>query len=345
MKKAVRRRLSQLVGLPNVFRRLDLIDGRLDQLDALSQVQAQLVSDLRAEAVAQGDFAVERAGEVTQRIVDEVQAQLVSEHVADLASVRRQIRGLETRELAVSESGSPSLKRSKTGRPKVVPRPTTISDALYAGLEDVFRGSESSITSRTAEYLPLLDDIDPQAPVLDLGCGRGEWMSLVNSTGRPSVGVDHNALFVDQCVSDGLDVVQADLIDTLKRQNGASLGAVTLFQVLEHLQFEEVVEIMELAVGALVPGGVLIAEVPNAKNLQVASGTFWIDPTHNRPWYPELLEFLARYAGFSSVTGRYLNPFGEMPTLEGVDPNIAQPLTSLLEGVFGPADYALIATR
>ena len=309
----------------------------------VDEVQAQLVSDLRAEAKSQGDFALERSIEVTQQIVGEIQSQL--------AAIRRQVRALETaqtsdKQVEPDKQGvPPSLNRSEINEPPSYARSSLISDALYAGIEDVFRGSESSITARAAEFLPLLNEIDPTAPLLDLGCGRGEWISLVNSTGRTAFGVDHNSLFVDQCVTNGLDVTRADLIEALRGQEAGSLGAITLFQVLEHLQFDQVVEILDLSLQALIPGGVLIAEVPNAKNLQVGSGTFWIDPTHNRPWYPELLEFLARHTGFSAVTGRYSNPLGQMPTLEGVEINIARPITDLLERVIGPADYALVATR
>ena len=325
----------------------------------VGEAQSRIVADLRAEAKSQGDFALERSIEVTQQIVGEIQSQIVGEIQSQivgeiqsqLAAIRRQVRALETaqtrdKQVEPDREGVPrSLNRSEINEPSSYARSSLISDALYAGIEDVFRGSESLITARAAEFLPLLNEIDPTAPLLDLGCGRGEWISLVNSTGRTALGVDHNSLFVDQCVTNGLDVTQGDLIEALRGQQADSLGAVTLFQVLEHLQFDQVLEILELSLQALIPGGVLIAEVPNAKNLQVGSGTFWIDPTHNRPWYPELLEFLARHTGFSAVTGRYSNPLGEMPILEGVQLNIARPIIDILERVIGPADYAVVATR
>ena len=357
MKEGFRARISRSIGLPNIYHRLDCVEERLNEFQEqlersievtqriLDEMQGQIVADLRAEAVAQGDFALERSIEVTQRILDEMQGQIVADHRAELASIRRQVRALETAQPNEKRLVSSSPNRLEIDEPSVFERSSLISDALYAGIEDLFRGSESSIAARAAEFLPLLDEIDPNAPLLDLGCGRGEWISIVGSTGRTAFGVDHNSLFVDQCVTNGLDVTRADLIEALRGQEAGSLGAITLFQVLEHLQFDQVVEILDLSLQALIPGGVLIAEVPNAKNLQVGSGTFWIDPTHNRPWYPDLLEFLARHSGFSAVTGRYSNPLGEMPTLEGVELNIARPITDLLERVIGPADYALVATR
>ena len=347
-----------------LFERVVNLESTTDHLKEVDHRLQQAISGFRQHASNQGDFALERSIEVTRRIVDEVQSQIISDLRAEaksqgdevtqrivgdvqseLAAIRRQVRALETAQPRDEQMTPSSLNRLESNNPASSEPSSFISDALYAGIEDVFRGSESSITARAAEYLPLLNEIDPSAPLLDLGCGRGEWISLVSSTGRTAFGVDHNALFVDQCVTNGLDVSRADLIEALRGQEAGSLGVVTLFQVLEHLQFDQVVEILDLSLQALIPGGVLIAEVPNAKNLQVGSGTFWIDPTHNRPWYPELLEFLARHTGFSAVTGRYSNPLGEMPTLEGVKSNIAQPITDLLERVIGPADYALVATR
>jgi hypothetical protein len=93
-----------------------------------------------------------------------------------------------------------------------------------------------------------------------------------------------------------------------------------------------------------VPGGLLIAEVPNAKNLRVASGTFWIDPTHQRPLFPELLLFLATEVGFKKSEGRYVNHFSPNREITGLDEGVEIALKSLLYLVEGPEDFALLAT-
>ncbi|MDA2989773.1 MAG: hypothetical protein O2815_11915, partial [Actinomycetota bacterium] len=143
----------------------------------------------------------------------------------------------------------------------------------------------------------------------------------------------------------GLEVEQGDIFERIRRQPNESLGAVTLFHVLEHLPFMAMVDLLGQACRALVPGGLLIAEVPNAKNVRVASGTFWIDPTHERPWYPDLLEFLARQAGFAEVSGEYANPLAPEPELEDLQTSVRGVISSLHEAINGPADYCLIARR
>jgi O-antigen chain-terminating methyltransferase len=215
---------------------------------------------------------------------------------------------------------------------------------FYAALEDVFRGDEADIAKRQAMYVPYVEkSVQPERPLVDLGCGRGEWLQVLQGHGLSAFGVDSNPTFVEQCVAAGLDVRAGNLVDFLRSAEPASLGAISMFQVLEHLPFAVVAEVMKLARQALAPGGVFIAEVPNAKNVRVGSGTFWIDPTHVRPWYPDALEFVASAAGFAEVEGLYLHPILDSPNLEGVPENIAVLLGRLLDAVDGPVDYALVA--
>jgi O-antigen chain-terminating methyltransferase len=93
-----------------------------------------------------------------------------------------------------------------------------------------------------------------------------------------------------------------------------------------------------------VPGGRLIAEVPNAKNLRVSAGTFWIDPTHQRPLFPELLMFLATEVGFSQADGVYANNLAPQHDLSGLPDGATTALRSVVDAVDGPGDFALIAT-
>ena len=103
----------------------------------VGEVQSQIISDLRAEAKSQGDFAVERSIEVTEQIVGEVQSQIVSDISAELAAIRRQVRALETAQPRDTQAVPPSLNRSEIYEPSSQARSSLISDALYAGIEDV----------------------------------------------------------------------------------------------------------------------------------------------------------------------------------------------------------------
>jgi len=117
-----------------------------------------------------------------------------------------------------------------------------------------------------------------------------------------------------------------------------------MFQVLEHLPFPLVVEVLREAQRTLIPGGVFIGEVPNAETLRVGASTFWIDPTHQRPLFPELLRFLAREVGFVSVDSSYANVLEEAPSFEGLPKSVTASLQKMHQQINGPGDFALIAT-
>lgn len=219
-----------------------------------------------------------------------------------------------------------------------------IDDSLYMALEDHFRGSEASIKERQSVYLPYVQEIvTDDAPLLDIGCGRGEWLTLLKENGIAASGIDTNTTCVHDCKSKNLDVSLRDLVDELTQTPEGSLGAVTMFQVMEHLPFLVLIDAFRLIRRALKPGGILIAEVPNAKNLRVSAGTFWIDPTHQKPLYPELLQFLATETGFSSADGLYLNNLSPGYDLSSLSDGARQAVESLVNAIDTFGDFALVA--
>jgi SAM-dependent methyltransferase len=220
-----------------------------------------------------------------------------------------------------------------------------VDSQFYAALEDRFRGSEPKITERQRYYLPEINDIARnQRRVIDLGCGRGEWLTLLQSEGVVCSGVDSNPVMISRCRELGLEVEHADLVSYVSTLPDSSAGAITLFQVAEHLSLANLLVVLRESRRVLVDGGKLIAEVPNAKNVRVGSGTFWIDPTHERPIFPEFLEFLAEYVGFKSVKGAYLNRLSPLTEPKDLGAELSAFVQSVTEALNGPADFALIAT-
>ena len=210
---------------------------------------------------------------------------------------------------------------------------------FYVALEDRFRGDPAIIAERQRVYLPLVEGLaDADHPVLDLGCGRGEWLHVLTGAGIAAVGVDSNPAFVGEVSDAGASVIEGDLVAHLRSAAPASVGAITMFQVVEHLPFPVLVDVMAECARVLRPGGVLIAETPNSLNLSVAATTFWLDPTHERPLHPELLKFIAKQVGFAKVDGWFLNDLnarGEDLT----DPALAR----LVAMIDGPGDFSLLA--
>jgi O-antigen chain-terminating methyltransferase len=255
-----------------------------------------------------------------------------------VAAMRQSIDVIRRQSAMVS---SPVTREQNTQVSSIAP---VIDDGLYVALENHFRGSRNVVAERQREYVDLLPTtISNETPLVDLGCGRGEWLLVLRDLNIPALGVDSNTVCAAECQESGLRIEESDLLDFLETRPDQSVGAFTLFQVLEHLPFPILVEVLRHVRRTLVPGGLLIAEVPNAKNLRVASGTFWIDPTHQRPLFPELLLFLATEVGFTNTDGRYVNDLSPEHDLAGLPQGAVVALESLLYAVDGPGDFALLA--
>ncbi|MGQ9830940.1 MAG: class I SAM-dependent methyltransferase, partial [Thermochromatium sp.] len=212
-------------------------------------------------------------------------------------------------------------------------------DDWYMEFEETHRGSAEDIRQRQRRYLPFVREAIPEPSagrVLDLGCGRGDWLALLGEEGFEALGVDNNAALVDAARRAGLHVHKADLFDYLKSLTPHSLAAITAFQLVEHLPLDNLLALFAEVRRVLRPGGLLILETPNPENLQVGAYSFWMDPTHVRPLPPPLLHQLARHFGFIDVRIERLNPWPQYrEDAESVDP-----LNRLL---YCGQDYALIA--
>ncbi|HEV8580675.1 MAG TPA: class I SAM-dependent methyltransferase [Thermoanaerobaculia bacterium] len=189
----------------------------------------------------------------------------------------------------------------------------------YLELERRYRGTEEEIRERIAAYLPDLKEAPAGAPVLDLGCGRGEALALLRDHGIAGRGVDSSARMVQLCRDRGLAAEEGDLFDVLAGVPEGSLGGVVSFHVIEHLPAGALDRLVRLAYRALKPGGVLILETPNPLSVVVAARNFWLDPTHVRPVHPESLKLLYELAGFDPVERLDLRPFVASERLPEID--------------------------
>ncbi|MCP3939453.1 MAG: methyltransferase domain-containing protein [Actinomycetia bacterium] len=212
---------------------------------------------------------------------------------------------------------------------------------LYARFENRFRGTREQVATSLQIYEDDLARLAANGPILDIGSGRGEWLSLLGSKGHDAYGVDTNSRFVDDCCERGLDVRLQDALEHLAAVPEGSLGAVTGFHIVEHLPFEVLIELMDRCMIALAPGGRILFETPNPTNLRVGAAGFYLDPTHLRPLHPELLQFVTTDRGFIDAEIRFLRPAREASTSPSDDATALEINWSL----FGPQDYAILATR
>jgi SAM-dependent methyltransferase len=290
-----------------------------------------------AAAMAQSIDAASQHAEAAVEYTSHVSEERLAQVKTELARTRRIVERLE-------KGGVEQPPPAADGIARAVQRPTPeVDDLLYLAIEDRFRGEPAEIKARQERYLPFLPDvIDEAHPVLDLGAGRGEWLAVLAEHDVPARGVDSNASCVDECREAGLRVDVGDLVDFLAASEDQSFGAISMFHVVEHLPFGVLADVIRECGRVLVPGGLLIAETPNALNLRVAATNFWLDPTHVRPLHPELLRLLADRGGFARTQDLFVNEIGTPLEFEPDGP-ADEWLQQFSRSLDGPGDYALLA--
>jgi O-antigen chain-terminating methyltransferase len=225
--------------------------------------------------------------------------------------------------------------------------PRQLPEAMLAATRafaDAFRGSEAEITGRVAEHLALLGGC---APVLDLGCGRGELLMVLQRAGIAASGVDADPAMVASCLRAGLSVQQGEAVEMLRMQPRESLGAVVALHLVEHLPAAGWMGLVEAAAQALRPGGVLLIESPNPDSLRVGAGLFWMDPTHRVPVHPDALAFVVRAVGLEVGEVRLAHEFPPEQHLArpGQSPEVRELAERLDKWLSAPRDFVLVARR
>ena len=211
---------------------------------------------------------------------------------------------------------------------------------FYRAFEDRYRGSRELITGRLQFYRPFIEPLVAEfgrVPAIDLGCGRGEWLEVMLSAGFDARGIDLDEGMLQSCVDLGLPAEKGEAIAHLRALPSKSQAIVSAFHVVEHIPFGALEELVSEAKRVLLPGGLLILETPNPENIMVATCSFYLDPTHQRPIPPLLLSFVAEHVGFERVKVIRLQESKEL----AAKPDL------LLEDVLGGVspDYSVVAQK
>jgi SAM-dependent methyltransferase len=310
----IRKASDRLDAVEDVSRRLqarldeitDRTDARLDALeDSLRALQTalddRLVSMESRLDIGEGGLASVSAE--AARLRDEVVPAMVGRADALLERLAGEI----------DEVGS-LVERMLRDEPLPPPIRDTADEAELAqalaevqpALLEAFRGPESEIHHRLDRYL---EELGQHHPVLDLGCGRGELLLMLREAGVEASGIEADPAVAQAARRRGLDVIEGDVLEALRRQPDASRGAVTAIHLFEHLDPSAVVAVVAEIRRVLRPGGLLVVECPNPHSLRVGGSLFWLDPTHRRPLMPETLELYLTTGGLEIETTEYLHPF------------------------------------
>ncbi len=351
-------RMARLFGIPEIQHRLDIANSELRDIRESSRSDPRFGTlERHLERRAQQQIT-DQAAHTQQQITDlyqllnEAQASVIATTTNHTEQIVEEVRKHLEAEINTAKRDLDNIRRTVVTQstatnttPSLPQAPIIIDDALYISLEDHFRGDKETVYQRQLQYLPYISDIvSDKFPLIDLGCGRGEWLQVLKENHITARGIDSNTACVAECTENSLSASLGELLDALTQLPDASCGAITLFQVLEHLPFDVVVNVLREARRVLVPGGVFIGEVPNSETLRVGASTFWIDPTHQRPLFPAVLAFLASSVGFAGVTGKYSSPLAPTPDLTGLPDNVTKTILDLHHAINGPGDFALIAT-
>jgi O-antigen chain-terminating methyltransferase len=317
--------------LRRLFRRTIEPDAERQQnfnvalLDVLGDIRADIAA-LRADL--KGDI---NAVQLDARIADEALA-------GDLAKIRELIPVSARRNDALIAALDQKIETLAVRIRDVVNPGVVAPDFIYRRLEDGLRGSEHQVRESVDAYAAIARD---HAPLLDVGCGRGELLALCREAGVEARGCDTNERSVADLKQRGFDVVLAGVPECFDGVADASLGSIAALHVVEHLPVEALFALFAHAARALRPGGVLMIETPNAESLFLSGSEFWRDPTHLAPRHPAALTLLAREHGFKVEEVRAIHEWPEGTRIPGDSPLVE----AINARLFAPQDLRLILRR
>jgi SAM-dependent methyltransferase len=346
----VRRVLARLLGTQETFNSelVQLVNTLAPILSSLEQVERY------REALAARERRMEAAFDQLRAEQQELRTAVAVLRQSNHDLTRTVGRGGPSGPLDDVRRGGPSgpPDDGRGGEPSGSPGQTS-SEALsakYVGFEDQFRGAPEEIAARQRDYVEIFAGA---TDVLDIGCGRGEFLALLKARGVGAHGIDVNDSMVEVCVQKGLDASKADALGYLRTRPAGSLGGLVAAQVVEHLEPAYLTNLLDAAYAALRPGAPIVLETINPACWFAFFESYVRDITHVRPLHPDTLKFLLQASGFGGVEIRYQAPYPEHHKLQRVAPatlgDVAETLNANVDKLnslmFTYLDYAAVATR
>ena len=318
--------------------------------NALEQARIATDEAIRyRESLAARERRIETASQAIIEAHKEIRASIGQLQQATHA-LRREVARLASEGVAPASASAASVATALA--PSGAAAYTNALDAYqYVGFEDQFRGSPEEIRARLEAYIPLFAGA---SHVLDVGCGRGEFLTLLRERGISARGVDVNPAMVEAARERGLDVSTGDALAYLASVPDESLGGLFSAQVIEHLEPAYLLRLLEAAFAKMRAGAPIVLETINPACWFAFFSSYLRDITHSQPVHPDTLQYLLVASGFQRVEIRYRGPYPEQHKLQPVaaTPALAEWAATLNENadklnrlLFTHLDYAAVGHR
>lgn len=257
-----------------------------------------------------------------------------------LTSLEKNIRNIPVNASAASAQESTAASAAAAAP---VQQDSEYESIDYFDFENHFRGSIDSIKKAQSAYLPYFSG---KKNVIDIGCGRGEFLSLMKDNNIPAQGVDIYEPYADYCNMKGLKAFCGDGTEYLSKLE--NVDGIFVGQVVEHLKTHEIIRLCNTAYEKLEEGGCIIIETPNPTSLAIYTNAFYIDPSHIKPVHPLTMRYYLEKSGFRNIEIIYTEnsrPPYSIPELSGGSEEFNSAMKQVSDILYGSQDYAIVAVK
>ena len=319
----------------------------IDRIETTAKGLAASVSGVSDEMLRRWESLLARDQRYTGRI-DEIRAAL--------GVAQQQVTGLKRIVERQSSDRSPARAENSRGASAPATTESSFEAWQYVAFENLFRGSQEEIRERLQDYAPLFEGA---SDVLDVGCGRGEFLEIMAARGVKARGLDLNREMVEECRSRGLDAMESDALTYLRAQPDGSLGGLIATQVVEHLEPPYLLAFLDQAQRVLRPRSIIVLETINVACWLAFFESYLRDLTHARPLHPDTLKYLVTASGFVDTEVQFRVPVDgdtrlqHAPRMAHLDGDAVGALSQAFDGnvdrlnriLFSSMDYAIVARR
>jgi len=332
-----------------IVRILNGISERLGRVDDRIAQSQSAISDQVNDRIAQSQSAI--SDQVNDRI-----AQSQSKVYSDIGEQVRSVILAMNKDIE-NRAWLAGILEEKIAKSKEKRSDEMLSSQVtglnYFIFEDRFRGSRNDTKAKQLKFVKYFEGCKN---VLDIGCGRGEFLELLKDNGISGHGIDIDEDMVRYCRSRDLNVEKLDAVSYLNQLEDKSLDGIFIDQVVEHLDPDYLIKMIDLCYKKMLFGAYIIMETVNPLSL-LSLANFYMDMSHKRPVHPETLKFLMSAAGFRETVAQFYEPAVEGGRLRSIDADglaekersladIINRNTDMLNNmIFGPRDYAAIGKK